>query len=226
MTPRRLALAILFLLTSCTTYERLVAPAAPYASETPVVGEVPDGRLLSLIRDGDLVVLGTPVERVSEAGLFSPKFQAGAKETWYSVRVVVDSVAKGSLRRARSVDLGILPAFLRPAPPFPVLADNEIVVQYPEVESVHMHWGLAPVLVLGEQAVFIFKKCWNCVPLAGLPNPRGPYYLANPWVAMSWGSKLPRGEWTRVVRLVEESQKPHARLRSPIPQDHMRPEDQ
>lgn len=206
MTPRRLGLLAFFLLTSCVTYERLLAPAVPYAGETPAVGEVPDGRLMDLIRDGDLVVLGTPVERVSETGIFTPNLQAGAKETWYSVRVVVDSVAKGNLHRARTVDFGILPAFLRPGPPFPTLAANEIVVQYPEVESVHMHWGLAPVLTLGERAVFIFKKCWNCVPLSGLPNPRGPYYLANPWVAMTWGSKLRPGEWSRVVRLVEELQ--------------------
>jgi len=34
--------------------------------------------------------------------------------------------------------------------------------------------------------------------------PRGPYYLAHPWVAMTWGSKLPPAEWTRVVRLTDE----------------------
>ncbi len=226
MTPRRSGLLALLLLTSCTTYQRLLAPAVPYAAETPAVGEVPDGRLMDLIRDGDLVVLGTPVERVSEEGIFTAKFQAGAKETWYSVRVVVDAVAKGNLHRARTVDLGMIPAWLNPGAPFPALAANEIVVQYPEVESVNMHWGLAPVLTLGERAVFIFKKCWNCVPLTGLPNPRGPYYLANPWVAMTWGSKLPPGEWPRVVRLVEELREGRAARPSPAAREQVRPENQ
>jgi hypothetical protein len=205
MTPGKAGwLALSFVLASCSTYQKLVAPAVPYGTETPDVGKVPDGRLIDLIRDGDLIVLGTPVERVSEEGVFTAQFQAGSKETWYSVRVVVDSVVKGNPRRARTVDLGGVPAWLNPGPPFPTLAGNEIVVQYPEVESVNMHWGLAPVLTLGERAVFIFKKCWYCVALTGLPNPRGPYYLAHPWVAMTWGSKLRPSEWPRMVRLVEE----------------------
>jgi hypothetical protein len=203
MIPRRLGLLGL-LLAGCSTYGKLTAPAVPYPIELPRLGEVPDGLLLDVIRDGDLVVLGTPVDRVSEAGFFTPKFQLGSRETWYSVRIVVDSVAKGNPRRARRVDLGSLPAWLNPGQPFPNLAHNEIVVQYPETESGRMHWGLAPVLTLGEQAVFIFKKCWNCLPLTGLPNPRGPYYVAHPWVAMTWGSKLPVGDWSRVVRLVDE----------------------
>jgi hypothetical protein len=205
MIPGRLQLLALFLaLASCSTYGKLSAPAVPFQTTTPSLGEVPDGRILELIRKGDLVVLGTPVDRVSEAGFFTPRFQLGSRETWYSVRIVVDSVAKGDPHRARKVDLGILPAFLNPGPPFPSLADNEIVVQYPEVESANTHWGLAPVLTLGEPAIFIFKKCWNCLPLTGLPNPRGPYYVAHPWVAMTWGSKLPAGDWTRVMRLVQE----------------------
>lgn len=205
MIPGRLrSLALFLALTSCSTYGKLTAPAVPYQTATPSVGEVPDGRILELLRDGDLVVLGTPVDRVSEAGFFTPKFQLGSRETWYSVKIAVDSVAKGDPHRARMVDLGIVPAFLNPGQPFPSLAANEIVVQYPEVESANTHWGLAPVLTLGEPAIFIFKKCWNCLPLTGLPNPRGPYYVANPWVAMTWGSKLPAGEWTRVVRLAQE----------------------
>jgi hypothetical protein len=203
MIPRRLGLLGL-LLAGCSTYGKLTAPAVPLRPEPPSPGEVPEGLLLDVIRDGDLVVLGTPVDRVSEAGFFTPQFQLGSKETWYSVKIVVDSVAKGNPRRARKVDLGSLPAWLNPGPPFPSLAHNEIVVQYPESESVKMHWGLAPVLTLGERAVFIFKKCWNCLPLTGLPNPRGPYYVAHPWVAMTWGSKLPVGDWSRVVRLVDE----------------------
>jgi len=203
MISRRLGLLGL-LLAGCSTYGKLAAPATPYRAEPPTVGEVPDGLLLDVIRDGDLVVLGTPVDRVSEAGFFTPKFQLGSRETWYSVKIVVDSVAKGNPRRARRVDLGGLPAWLNPGQPFPTLAGNEIVVQYPESESLKMHWGLAPVLTLGERAVFIFKKCWNCLPLTGLPNPRGPYYVAHPWVAMTWGSKLQPAEWSRVVRLVDK----------------------
>ncbi len=205
MTPRRLGLVVL-LLTGCGGLAKLGAPAVPYQTETPAVGEVPEGLLMDVIRDGNLIVLGTPVDRVSEAGFFTPKFQLGSRETWYNVKILVDSVAKGNLRRARKVDLGGVPIWLRPAPPFPSLAANEIVVQYPEVESAKTHWGLAPVLNVGEQAVFIFKKCWNCLPVTGLPNPRGPYYVAHPWVAMTWGSKLRPGEWSRVVRLVGELQ--------------------
>jgi hypothetical protein len=197
-------LAALVALAACATYQKLAAPAVPYETRTPSVGEVPDGRLLDIIRHGDLVVLGTPIERASEAGIFTANLQMGSRETWYSVKIVVDSVAKGSPRRARRVDFGSLPGWLAPPQPFPALAENEILVQYPEVESPNTHWGLAPVLTLGERAVFVFKKCWNCVPLTGLPMPRGPYYLAHPWVAMTWGSKLPPGEWTRVVRLTDE----------------------
>jgi hypothetical protein len=188
---------------SCGTYHKLAAPAVPYSAETPRVGEIPEARLLDILRDGDLIVLGTPVDRASEAGLFTATLQLGSKETWYSVRIVVDSVAKGNPRRARKVDLGGLPAWLNPGPPFPGLAENEIVVQYPEVESAKAQWGLAPLLTLGEQAVFVFKKCWNCVQLRGI-SIRGPYYQAHPWVAMTWGSKLPPGEWSRVVGLVQD----------------------
>jgi hypothetical protein len=140
---------------------------------------------------------------------------------------VVDSVLKGNPRHTRTVDLGGIPAWLNPGPPFPALAADEIVVQYPEVESVNMHWGLAPALTLGEQAVFIFKKCWNCVRLTGLPNPRGPYYLANPWVALTWGSKLPPAEWPRVVRLAKQLRGEHTLRRRPSPPapEQVRPED-
>jgi hypothetical protein len=197
-------LAALVALAACATHQTPAAPAEPHRAEPPSVGEVPDRRLLDIIRDGDLVVLGTPIERASEAGIFTANLQVGSRETWYSVKIVVDSVAKGNPRRARRVDFGSLPGWLAPPPPFPTLAENEIVVQYPEVESPDTHWGLAPVLTLGERAVFIFKKCWNCVALTGMPMPRGPYYQAHPWVAMTRGSKLPPAEWTRVVRLTDQ----------------------
>jgi len=204
----RLSIAVLSFspfLFGCGTYHKLAAPAVPYATETPKVGAVPEGRLRDILRDGELVVLGTPLERASEAGLFTATLQMGSKETWYSVRIAVDSVAKGNPRRARKVDLGTLPGWLNPGHPFPALAENEIVVQYPEVESPRAQWGLAPALTLGEQAVFVFKKCWNCVQLRGI-TVRGPYYQAHPWVAMTWGSKLPPEEWSRVVSLVRDLQ--------------------
>jgi hypothetical protein len=197
-------LAALVALAACATHQAPAAPAEPYRAEPPGLGEVPDRRLLDIIRDGDLVVLGTPIERASEAGIFTANLGMGSREAWYSVKIVVDSVAKGNPRRARRVDFGSLPGWLAPPPPFPTLAENEIVVQYPEVDSPNNHWGLAPVLTLGERAVFIFKKCWNCVPLTGMPAPRGPYYQAHPWVAMTRGSKLSPGEWTRVVRLTDQ----------------------
>jgi hypothetical protein len=207
MIRERLGLLALFLVgTSCGgAFAKFTAPAVPYETTTPSVGEVPEGRILDLIRDAELVVLGTPVDRVSGAGIFTPNFQLGNRETWYTVKIVVDSVAKGNPRRARNVDFGVMPAWIRPDQPFPRLAANEIVAEYPEVQSPQHHWGLAPVLNLNEQAVFIFKKCWNCLPLTGIASARGPYYAAHPLVAMTWGSKLPPGEWTRVVRLVEES---------------------
>src|ERR1041385_1595558 len=97
-------LALIPVLFACGTYHKLAAPAVPYTLEPPQVGEIPDGRLLDILRQGDLVVLGTPVERASEAGLFTATLQMGSKETWYSVRIVVDSVAKGNPRRARKVE--------------------------------------------------------------------------------------------------------------------------
>ena len=209
MTPQWIAVLMLTL-AACTTVGKLGAPATPYRTDTPRVGEIPDPELIDVIRKGDLIVLGTPVDRVSEAGFFTPKFQMGARETWYTVKIAVDSVVKGKLRSAKKVDLGMLPVWMNPGPPFPSLEANEIVVQYPETESPNMHWGLAPVLNLGERAVFIFKKCWYCLPLTGVANPRGPYYVANPWVAMSWGSKLPPDEWSRVVRLTESLRSPRA----------------
>ena len=151
----------------------------------PRPGQVPDSTLSRLLRQSGLVVLGTPVDRVSEEGIFTAWFQMGNKQTWYSVRVAVDSVAKGNLRGARTVDLGA----------------NEIVVQYPETQSPSGSWGEAPRLFIGERGVYLFRKCYNCVELGGVPT-RGPYYKAHPWVAMTWASKLPPEEWLRVRRLL------------------------
>ncbi len=203
MKQRWLSAAQAAALAGCASFGKLTAPAVPYnvAAHDPAVGEIPDAQLERIIADGDLVVLGRVADRENETGLFTPTFQVGAKETWYSVKVEVDSVARGKLGRAKRVDLGFMPAVLDDGRRFGKLRDNEIVVQYPEMSSSRTRWASAPLLVVGERAVFIFKKCYYCVPLRGKPSRAGPYYTANPLVAMTWGSKLPPEEWSRVVRI-------------------------
>ncbi len=202
---------LLLLLTSifaCTTYRRALAPALPISQVTPSVGQVPDSVLTKVIREGDLIVLGTPLDIVSDYGFLTPAFQLGAKETWYQVKVAVDSVIKGKIKSAKSVDLGMLPAALTPPPPFGRLAKNEIVVQYPAVTFIRSRWADAATLVTGERAVFIFNRCYYCLPISGLAHARGPYYTANPLVAQGWGSKLDPAEWPRVTRLLAEMKRP------------------
>jgi hypothetical protein len=167
----------------------------------PRAGQVPDSVLVKLLRKSGLVVLGTPVDRISEEGVFTSWFQMGNKQTWYSVRVKVDSVGKGDLRRAKTVDLGFAPLNIVSNQRFSRLSENEIVVQYPETQSVSGTWGETPRLFIGERGVYLFRKCYYCVDLGGVPT-RGPYYKAHPWVAMTWASKLPPEEWPRVVRLL------------------------
>jgi hypothetical protein len=168
------------------------------------VGQVPDSILIRVIREGDLIILGTPLDVVSDYGFLTPAFQLGAKETWYQVKVAVDSVIKGKIKSAKNVDLGMLPAALTPPPPFGRLAKNEIVVQYPAVTFIRSRWADAATLVPGERAVFIFNRCYYCLPISGLAHARGPYYTANPLVAQGWGSKLNPAEWPRVSRLLAE----------------------
>ncbi|HEU5171008.1 MAG TPA: hypothetical protein VFU46_10750 [Gemmatimonadales bacterium] len=192
------------LLAACGTYRKLTAPAVPHdPGLMPRVGQVPDAVLVAVLRRAGLVVLGTPVDRISEQGVFTPGMQMGNKQTWYSVRLVVDSVAKGNLGRAKTVDLGFTPLNIVSNQRFARLAKNEIVVQYPETQSPGGRWGGAPLLFAGERAVYIFRKCYYCVELGGVPT-RGPYYKAHPWVAMTWASKLPPEEWPRVVRLLNQ----------------------
>jgi len=157
-----------------------------------------------VIRHGELIVMATPVDVASQHGFLTPQFQLGAKETWYDVKLTVDSVLKGKLKRAKHPDLGMLPAALTPPPPFGHLADNEIVVQFPVVTSRASNWAAAAPLVPGEQAVFIFRRCYYCLPISGVAHARGPYYTANPLVAIGAASKLPPDQWPRVARLVEE----------------------
>jgi hypothetical protein len=205
LAPATLLVAFAALLAACGTYRSLRAPAVPHdAGLMPRAGQVPDSVLLKHLRQSGLVVLGTPVDRISEEGVFTPWLQLGNKQTWYSVRLVVDSVAKGNLRRAKTVDLGFTPLNIVSNQRFARLAENEIVVQYPETQSLRGFWGDAPRLFTGERAVYLFRKCYYCVELGGVPT-RGPYYKAHPWVAMTWASKLPPEDWPRVVRLLNRS---------------------
>jgi hypothetical protein len=195
---------------ACGTYRSLRAPAVPHDTGfLPRAGQVPDSVLAKLLRQSGLVVLGTPVDRVSEEGVFTSWLQLGNKQTWYSVRLAVDSVAKGNLRRAKTVDLGFAPLNLVSNQRFARLAENEIVVQYPETQSFNGAWGGTPRLFTGERAVYLFRKCYYCVELGGVPT-RGPYYKAHPWVAMNYASKLPPEEWPRVVRLLNQSRRPRS----------------
>jgi hypothetical protein len=191
------------LLVSCSTFQSAREEAHPLMTELPQPGQIPDSVLRRAIKRAELIVLATPLELVSQHGFLTPQFQLGAKETWYDVKLSVDSVLKGKLKRAKRPDLGVLPAALTPPAPFQ-LATNEIVVQYPAVTARNSNWATAPALVPGEQAVFIFRRCYYCLPITGLTTGRGPYYKANPLVAMGGESKLPPDEWPRVARLLAE----------------------
>jgi hypothetical protein len=199
-----LLLALPWFVAGCSIYRSAVAPALPISQVTPAVGQVPDSVLIKVIRESDLIVLGTPLDIVSDYGFLTPAFQLGAKETWYQVKVAVDSVIKGNINSAKMVDLGMLPATMRPPPPFGRLAKNEIVVQYPAVTFIRSRWATAATPVPGEHAVFIFNRCYYCLPISGLAYGQGPYYTANPLVAQGWGSKLDPAEWPRVTRLLAE----------------------
>jgi hypothetical protein len=207
MSLKPASLVFLSLLLSCTTFQRALAPAEPYPAAMPASGQIADSVLRRAIRKAELVVLATPVELASQHGFLTPQFQLGAKETWYDVKLVVDSVLKGKLRRAKRPDLGALPAALTPPPAFR-LAKNEIVVQYPAVTSRTSDWVAAAPLNPGERAIFIFRRCYYCLPITGLVTGRGSYYKANPLVALGPESKLPPDEWRRIMRLVEQSGRP------------------
>ena len=200
---RPLWVASTTLLFSCTNFQSALAPATPSTEDSSAPGPVPDSLLRETIRHGNLIVLATPVDMVSEHGFLTPRFQMGAKETWYDVKLVVDSVFKGKLKHAKRPDLGMLPAALTPPPPFGKLAANEIVVQYPAVTASNSDWAAAAPMVPGERAIFIFRRCYYCLPISGVAHSRGPYYKANPLVAVGRASKLPPAEWERLARLAE-----------------------
>ena len=199
-----LALACPILFASCATFQRATEPAAPPVTAASASDAIPDSVLRKAIRKAELIVLATPLAIASQHGFLTPQFQMGAKETWYDVKLAVDSVVKGKLKRAKRPDLGMLPAALTPPPSFRGLAANEIVVQYPAVTSSRSNWAGAAALTPGEPAVFIFRRCYYCLQIGGVANSRGPYYTANPLVAIGPGSKLAPKEWSRVVRLATE----------------------
>jgi hypothetical protein len=185
-----------------STFQQALAPAQPFSARMPAAEQIPDSVLRRALRRGELVVVATPRELSSQHGFLTPQFQLGAKETWYDVKLTVDTVLKGKLKRAKRPDLGILPAALTPQPPFGRLAANEIIVQYPVTTTTRSNWATAPPLVPGERALFIFRRCYYCLPISGIAHGRGPYYTANPLVAVGWESKLPPEELARVIRLL------------------------
>jgi hypothetical protein len=193
--------ACTFLLLSCSSFQTALAPVPPRVGDDTVPGQVPDSLLREAIKRGDLVVLATPVAMVSSHGFYTPRFQLGAKETWYDVKLTVDSVLKGKLKSAKRPDYGGMPALFVPPPSFTKLGPNEIVVQYPAVTSTQSDWAAAAPLVEGEKAIFIFRRCYYCLPISGVAHGRGPYYKANPLVAVGRASKLPPAEWGRLARL-------------------------
>jgi len=195
---------LLLLLPACGSFQNATTPVEPLTRETPAIGEVPDAILLDVIRHSELIVLAVPQDVVPADG-FTPNFQLGAKETWYNVRLIVDTVVKGRLGQAKVPDYGFLPKMYEPSAPFDHLSRNEIVVQYPAVNTIKSDWAAAPPPVMGERAVWLFRRCYNCVPI-GLATGRGPY-KANPLVAQGWGSKLPAEEWRRVLGLLDRAKK-------------------
>ncbi len=202
---RRLPLAAALLsLVSCSSFQNATAPAPPAVGPAAPAGPLPDSILREAIRHGDLIVLATPVEMASNHGFITPQFQLGAKETWYDVKLAVDSVIKGKLKSAKRPDYGGMPALFVPPPSFGRLQPNEIVVQYPAVTSRASDWAAAAPLVQGEQAIFIFRRCYYCLPISGVAHGRGPYYRANPLVAVGQASKLAPAELGRLTRLARK----------------------
>jgi hypothetical protein len=200
----RAVLSLLLLLPACGSLQNATTPVQPLTRETPAIGEVPDAILLDVIRRSELIVLAVPQDLVPADG-FTPNFQLGAKETWYNVRLIVDTVVKGRLGQAKTPDYGFLPKMFEPSAPFDHLSRNEIVVQYPAVNTIKSDWVAAPPPVLGERAVWLFRRCYNCVPI-GYATGRGPY-RANPLVAQGWGSKLAAEEWPRVLGLLDRAKR-------------------
>ncbi len=192
------SLSSLLLLAACSSFQRALTPALPFSAGPPAPGQIPDSILRQAMRRAELIVLGTPVELASQHGVLTPQFQMGAKETWYDVKLALDTVLKGKLKRAKRPDLGALPAWLTPPPSFGRLAKNEIIVQYPVVTSSRNDWAAAAPLVPGERAVFLFRRCYYCLPITGMALGRGSYYKASPLVALGPESNRPAREWSRI----------------------------
>jgi hypothetical protein len=200
--PTSVPLLVLVSISACGAFQSATTPAPPSTRRTPAIGEVPDAILLDVIRQSELIVLAIPQDLVPADG-FTPNFQLGAKDTWYNVKLTVDTVVKGRLGQAKTPDFGFLPKVFEPSAPFDRLNRNEIVVQYPAVTTITSDWAGAPPPVVGERAVFLFRRCYNCVDV-GLATGRGNY-KANPLVAAGWGSKLDAAEWPRVLTLLHRA---------------------
>jgi hypothetical protein len=141
------------------------APALPLAHPTPQL-------IVEGLRHADLVVLGTP-DTLTPEELLASSLQIGRRDTWWNARVTFEEVAKGNPGRARLMDYGNVPVWVTPPRPFP-LAKNQIMVQLSSL------WQTAPV-VIGERAIYFFKKCYNCVEL---PSRTDRTTTASPWFAL------------------------------------------
>jgi len=154
-------------LAGCATAFRHAGPA-----DVKPVAHAPAQLIVDGLRHADLVVLGTP-DTLTPEELLAPSVQMGPRVTWWNARVTVEEVVKGNPRHARLMDYGAVPAWVIPPRPFP-LARNQIMVQ------LSSRWQTAPVVV-GERAVYFFKKCYNCVEL---PARTDRTTTASPWFAL------------------------------------------
>lgn len=150
------------------------APAFRYAGPAGVrpIADAPQELIVDGLRHADLVVLGTPDTLTAEQ-MLAAGIQFGYRDAWWNARVTFEAVAKGNPRHARMMDYGTLPAWMTPPKPFR-LAKNQIMVQLAS------RWQSAPV-VLGERAVYFFKKCYNCVQMPGRTDKTTK---ASPWFAV------------------------------------------
>ncbi len=191
MTWRLAALASLTLV-GCAPAFRYVGPV-----EVRPIAHAPQELIVEGLQHADLVVLGTPDTLTAEQ-MLAAAIQFGFADAWWNARVTFEAVAKGNPRHARRMDYGTLPAWMTPPQPFR-LGKNQIMVQ------LATRWQSAPV-VLGERAVYFFKKCYNCVQMPGRTDKRT---TASPWFALltltpdQWPAVLEA--WNKRPEVVEEA---------------------
>ena len=99
-------------ISACGAFQSARTPVPPSTRATPAIGEVPDAILLDVIRKSELIVLAVPQD-CSRPRLL-PTFQLGAKETWYNVKLTVDTVVKGRLGQAKTPISGSCPRSTSP----------------------------------------------------------------------------------------------------------------